>query len=127
MSDEIRQVTIGEGARRRPPVPHAPLVEVLRREDPVGVLHVTVPPGGAMPEHDHGPSTTMLVPLAGSVQLIDVADGERRIDVSPGSVTTIPIGRRVRLENGGDADARLLVVLSPPDFAQQAAGWPGAD
>jgi mannose-6-phosphate isomerase-like protein (cupin superfamily) len=128
--DAIHQVTIGSGTSRRPPVPGAPLVEVLlggEGDSPVGVLHVTVPPGGAMPEHDHGESTTFLLAVGGSARLVDVSAGERPVEVRPGTVTTIPVGRRVRLENPGEDEARLVVVLSPPDFARRAAAWPAAE
>jgi quercetin dioxygenase-like cupin family protein len=77
-----------------------------------------------MPKHDHGPSTTLLIPLVGSSRLVDVQDGERPFELAPGVVITIPVGQRVRLENPGSEEARLLVVLSPPDFAAQVQGWP---
>jgi quercetin dioxygenase-like cupin family protein len=123
---EIQQSTIGTGLHRRPPVPDGPLVEILLGADddaPVGVIHVTVPPGGGMPEHDHGPSTVVLIPLAGAARLIDTAHGERVRTLLPGTITTIPVGRRVRLHNPGNEQAELFVVASPPDFAQQIAGW----
>lgn len=124
---EIQQSMIGAGTRRRPPVPGAPLAEVVlgaADDAPVGLVHVSVPPGGGMPEHDHGPSTIVLVPLTGTAQLIDVADGERVLELEHGAVTTIPVGRRVRLHNPGSDPADLLVIVSPPDFARRIAQWP---
>jgi quercetin dioxygenase-like cupin family protein len=125
----IDHAMVGTGERKRPPVPNAPEVEVLlgaSEDSAVGVLHVTVAPGAAMPEHDHGPSTTTLMPVAGSARLIDVDAGGQIIDLAPGMVTTIPVGRRVRLENAGDVEARLMVVVAPADFARNVARWPAA-
>jgi mannose-6-phosphate isomerase-like protein (cupin superfamily) len=95
-------------------------------DPPVGLVHVTVAPGGGMPEHDHGASTVVLIPVAGTAQLIDVADDDRTLELLPGTITTVPVGRRVRLHNAGSVDAQLLVVVSPPDFARQLTAWPAA-
>lgn len=35
-------------------------------------------------------------------------------------------GKRVRLENPGDVEARLLVVLTPAVFADAVETWPEA-
>lgn len=125
---EIQQTTVGTGALRRPPVPDGPLIEVLLGADDdaaaVGVVNVTVNPGSGMPEHDHGASTVVLIPVAGTAELIDVADADRTLQLLPGTITTIPVGRRVRLHNPSSVDAQILVVVSPPDFAQQIARWP---
>lgn len=118
---EIQQLTVGAGTVRRPPVPNGPLAEVLLDEGPVGFVHVTVEPGGAMPEHDHGASAVALIPLAGEARLLD---GDRTFVLPTGTVTTIPIGRRVRLENPGAEEVRLIVVVSPPDFAKALNAWP---
>jgi len=126
----VQQIAIGSGALRRSPVPGGPLAEVLLGagdDAPVGVVSVTVAPGGAMPEHDHGPSAVVLIALAGGAQVVDVADGERVVPLTPGTITTIAVGRRVRLQNPGPDDARLLVVVSPPDFARGLAAWPAAE
>jgi mannose-6-phosphate isomerase-like protein (cupin superfamily) len=127
---EIMQIAVGTGTIRRPPVPNAPFAEVLlgaQDDSPVGVVQVTVPAGGGMPEHDHGPSTVVLIPRAGEAELIDVADGDRALRLLPDTITTIPVGRRVRLHNPGSVDAQLLVVVSPPDFARRIDAWPSAD
>jgi len=125
----IRQRPFDTGAPRRGPAAGGPLVDVLlgaENDAPVGLVHVRVAPGGAMPEHDHGVSSVVLIPLAGTAQLIDVADGDRVIPLAQRTVTTVPIGRRVRLENPGTDEAELLVVVAPADFARELAGWPAA-
>jgi quercetin dioxygenase-like cupin family protein len=121
----VRRVTAGDGVLRRPPIEGAPIVEVLVGGDgewPVAVLHVTVPAGGGMPEHDHGSSETLVTPVAGAVRL---TGGGGAVDLRPGAVGTIPKGERVRLDNASDEEeAVVLVVLSPPDFAAQVRAWP---
>jgi mannose-6-phosphate isomerase-like protein (cupin superfamily) len=79
-----------------------------------------------MPEHDHGPSTVVLIPLAGAARLIDVADDGRALQLVSGTITIVPVGRRVRLDNPGSVEAQLLVVVSPPEFAQELSAWPAA-
>lgn len=121
----VRRFVIGEREGRRP-APGGPVAEVvIGPEDdwPVGVVHVTVAAGGGMPAHAHGGSATLLVPLAGSVRVVE-EDGGAVTEVATGATVTIPIGEKVRLENPGDGEARLLVVLSPPDFAGQVGAWP---
>jgi quercetin dioxygenase-like cupin family protein len=129
-NDGVARWRIGDSRRQRAPVPEGPEVEIVIGADrglPVGVLEVTVPVGGAMPEHDHGASATLLVPLAGSLRLIEAGDVGRATELEPGTLATIPIGCRVRLENAGDQEARMLAVLTPPDFAGQLEGWPAAE
>lgn len=89
----------------------------------MGVAHVILPAGGGMPEHDHSSSATLLIPIEGSVTLVD-AEGEGSFDLDPGSVATIPIGHRVSLVNPGERDAKLMVVFDPPDFTKQLDSWP---
>jgi quercetin dioxygenase-like cupin family protein len=75
-----------------------------------------------MPEHDHGASEVILIVRAGRARLI-ASDGVVT-KLEPGAVVTIPVGERVRLENPEDEEARLSVVLTPPDFATAVAAWP---
>jgi mannose-6-phosphate isomerase-like protein (cupin superfamily) len=123
---EIQHSAVGTGTVRRSPFPNGPLVEVLLNGDdsPVGAIHVRLAAGAELPEHDHGPSTVVLIPRSGTAQLVDVAARDRTTDLRPGTVTTIPVGRRVRLRNPGDGDAELLVVVSPAEFARGLTAWP---
>lgn len=89
----------------------------------VGAVEVTVPAGGGMPNHAHGPSATTFIPLEGEVHL--VADGTAHV-MTPGTLATIPVGDEVAVENRGDAPVRILVVFDPPDFAAGLASWPEA-
>ena len=122
----VRRWNVTAGERRRAPFPGGPTVQVVvgaAADTPVGVLEVTMPVGGAMPEHDHGISAVLLAPLAGRFRLVEAVGG-RANTLEPGTVATIPVGVRVRLENAGDVEARTLVVLTPPDFAERLRTWP---
>ncbi|WP_214364545.1 cupin domain-containing protein [Pseudonocardia sp. H11422] len=110
-------VDVATAPARRAPMPDGPTVRPLLGADngtPVGVLHVTLPAGGRLPKHDHGPSHVVLVPLQGQVRLHH--DGNDH-DLGLGSVTHIGIGERVSLDNPGSDPAELIVVAAPPDFA----------
>lgn len=87
---------------------------------------MTVAAGGGMPAHAHGASATLLVPLTGTVRIVE-DDSGHVTEVAAGGMGAIPVGERVRLENTGEGEARLLVVLSPPDFARQVDSWPAAE
>ncbi len=126
-STGVRHFEVEAGARRQAPFPGGPLVRVVvgaAEKAPVGVLEVTMPVGGAMPEHDHGDSAVLLAPLAGRFRLVEADEADRTIELEPGAVATIPVGCRVRLENAGETEARTLVVLTPPDFAERLEDWP---
>lgn len=128
MTTDVEAVTIGTGERRAAPVPGGPTVEILRAAAPdrqLAVLHITVPPGGGMPEHTHGPSEVLLIPQDGTIRLTPA--GEPAIELRPGILATVPVGRPVALENPTDHDVRILVVVAPPEFAAAAASWPAAD
>jgi len=122
----VRRWDAAAGERRRAPCPGGPTVRIVvgaAEDAPVGVLEMTMPVGGAMPEHDHGISAVLLAPLAGRFRLVEAVGG-RANTLEPGTVATIPVGVRVRLENAGDVEARTLVVLTPPDFAERLQTWP---
>ncbi|WP_016905279.1 cupin domain-containing protein [Streptomyces xiaopingdaonensis] len=110
--------------RHRAPVPDGPTAAVLaaaETSDRVAVVHMELPPGGAMPEHDHGLSEIVLIPVAGAVELRH--NGQVRT-LEAGTVAThVAVGERVSLSNPGDAPASLMVVASPPQFADRLAGW----
>lgn len=116
----------GDGKRVRAIVQGGPTAEVLiglKDHWPMGVAHVVLPAGGGMPEHDHSSSATLLIPIEGSVTLVD-AEAQGSFDLAPGSVATIPIGHRVSIVNPGKIDAKLMVVFDPPDFTKQLDSWP---
>ncbi|MDX3847095.1 cupin domain-containing protein [Streptomyces europaeiscabiei] len=80
-----------------------------------------IPPGSGMPEHDHGASQIVLIPVAGSVQ---VRRGQDVHTLAPGSAAHLDAGERVSLANLGTEPASLVVVASPPEFAHRLAAWP---
>lgn len=118
----------GEGARRRPPTPNAPTVEVLFGGDDggpdVGVVRVSVPAGAVMPEHDHGGSDVVLVPVVGSVEISD-ADGT--IAVGVGDAALLRKDETVSLRNPGDGAAEVIVAAGPPAFVASIRAWPPVD
>lgn len=74
-------------ARRRAPVTDGPTAAPLTTaaiSDQVAVIHVEIPAGGRMPEHDHGASQIVLIPVSGSVQ---VRHGQDVHTLVPGSGT----------------------------------------
>ena len=90
---------------------------------PVAVLHVTLPVGGRLPEHDHGPSHVVLIPLHGRVRLHHDGDDH---GLGRGTAAHIGVGERISLINRGTEPAELVVVAAPPDFAAALSGWPTA-
>ncbi|MGH3570557.1 MAG: hypothetical protein ACRDS0_40700 [Pseudonocardiaceae bacterium] len=44
----------------------------------LAAAHVTIPPGGGMPEHTHGESTALVIPLAGEL-LIRSAEHQEKV------------------------------------------------
>jgi quercetin dioxygenase-like cupin family protein len=118
---------IATSPRRRAPVPGGPTAALLttaETSDQVAVLHVELPAGATMPEHDHGASQIVLIPLAGSVELHH--NGQSRTLTAGTAAAHIAIGERVSLANPGDQPASLMVVASPPEFAGRLASWPPA-
>ena len=118
----------GAGSLRRPPVPNGPTVEILFGGEPegpdVGVVRVTVPPGGGMPEHDHGGSDVILLPQVGSVE---VTEGGTTLPVGPGDALFIDKSDRVSLRNPGTTDAEVLVAVAPSMFVSAIRAWPAVD
>jgi quercetin dioxygenase-like cupin family protein len=110
--------------RRQAPHPNGPIAQALTNSDvsdQLAVIHVELPAGAAMPEHDHGASQIVLIPLSGSV--VVGHDGTKQT-LSVGSAAHIATGERVSLENPGTEAASLMVVASPPEFAGRLASWP---
>lgn len=112
----------------RQPAPGAPVARVVIGSEAgcrTGLIEVAVAPGGTMPEHEHGASEVLLIMRAGHVRLISAADGTVT-NLDRDGVLVIPAGERVRLENPGEVEARLLVVLTPAAFADAVETWPEA-
>jgi quercetin dioxygenase-like cupin family protein len=121
---------IGSLPARRAPLPAGPTIRPLvgpplsdagDTSEPAAVLHVSVPAGAAVPEHDHGPSRVTLIPLQGRIRL---RHNHTAHELGPTTVTTIEIGERVSLDNPWPEDATLIAVASPPDFAAALSDWP---
>ncbi|WP_133260057.1 cupin domain-containing protein [Streptacidiphilus pinicola] len=68
---------------------------------------VEIPPGGGMPEHDHGPCQIVLVPLAGP---IEVHHDGRTTTLSPGGTAHVGVGAWVRLANPGTEPPSVVVA-----------------
>lgn len=116
----------GTETRRQAPIPGGPAAAVLTTEktsEKVAVIHVEIPAGGGMPEHAHGASEIVLIPLTGSVE---VFQGEDKHTLAPGSAAHVATGERVGLTNTGTETVTLMVVASPPEFAERVAKWPAA-
>jgi quercetin dioxygenase-like cupin family protein len=114
----------GQGTRHQAPVPHGPLVEVLLGADgdaALAVAHLEIPPGGGMPEHDHGPSAALVIVERGRIRL---AAGGREATLEPGCAARLAAGERVSVANPGHDPAVLYAVFAPADFAATLATWP---
>ncbi|MEZ7005238.1 cupin domain-containing protein [Streptomyces sp. AD55] len=110
--------------RHRAPLTGGPTATPLTARttsDRVAVVHLELPAGGGLPEHDHGASEIVLIPLSGTALLRHAGDEHR---LSPGTSAHIATGERVALVNPGDVPVSLMVVASPPEFAAHIASWP---
>jgi quercetin dioxygenase-like cupin family protein len=117
-------VQISTVSRRQPPFPEGPTVAtVILPGDSaqVAAVHVEIPAGSGLPEHDHGASEIVLIPLSGTAELRH--DGQARA-LSAGMAAHVGRGERVSLANPGPEPASLMVVASPADFARHVATWP---
>lgn len=72
---------------------------------------VEVHPGGAIPEHTHGPAEVGLHVLDGKASVI--IDGQEEL-VAPGTAIHVPIGSTIGLTNVDEGVLRFIAVLSPP-------------
>lgn len=107
---------IDTAPRRRAPLPGGPIATPLipaGASGQVAVVHIEIPAGGGMPEHDHGSSEIVLIPLSGSFDIHH--DGQVR-SVSAGTTVHIGTGERVRLANPGSESATVMVLASPPQI-----------
>lgn len=85
----------------------------------LAAVRVTVAAGARMPEHDHGSSDALLVPLTGRLTLRD-RDGE--VQLAPGAITFIAAGERVSVENPSEEPASMVVCFAPPTFVARLVG-----
>jgi quercetin dioxygenase-like cupin family protein len=112
------------------PVEGGPTVEVLIGEGPteggkLATARVTVPPGGGMPEHDHGESEALVVVQSGRVV---IREGGREETLASGMMASIAVGERVSLENPSFSEpASLLAFFAPPGFARTFEAWPSGE
>jgi quercetin dioxygenase-like cupin family protein len=91
--------------------------------DNIAVVQVWIPPGGGLPEHDHGSSEIVLIHLSGSIELQHDGQLHRLV---PGAVAHLAAGERVSLTNPGTEPAGMMLIASPPEFVSRIAGWPAA-
>ncbi|MFC1418153.1 cupin domain-containing protein [Streptacidiphilus cavernicola] len=115
---------IDTAPRHRAPVPGGPTAATLTTagtSSRVAVVHLEIPADGGMPEHDHGASEIVLIPLSGSVELWH--EGKPRT-LRSGMAGHVATGERVSLANPGSEPATLMLVVSPPQFAERLAAWP---
>lgn len=127
----MQVVRSGSGVLRAAPVEGGPRAEVLvgpgvrARGGNLGVARVVVPPGGGMPEHEHGESEAVVVPQSGRIV---VGGREGRETLEPGAVALIGVGERVSLKNPSSSEpAELLAFFSPPGFVGALESWPAAE
>ena len=91
--------------------------------DNIAMVQVWIPPGGGLPEHDHGQSEIVLIHLSGSIEL---RQGDQLHRLAPGAVAHLAAGERVSLTNPGSEPAVMMIVASPPEFVGRIASWPAA-
>ncbi len=118
-------VAIGSGPLHQAPFSTGPAAEILVDERPetgqLAAAHVVLPAGGAMPEHEHGESEALVVPLAGELV---ISSGNQHEKITPGVVGRLARGERVRLENQSSDPVSLLAVFAPGHFLPALASWP---
>lgn len=118
-------ITMGTGPFRSAPFPDGPDVEILVDERAgagrLGAAQITIPPGGGMPGHAHGASTTLLVPLTGEGLVVRREDHAEK--VTRGSIVLLDRGERVGLENLSSEPVCLLAVFGPADFVRALERW----
>jgi quercetin dioxygenase-like cupin family protein len=114
-SPAARRISFGDGAT----------VEVLldgasRR---LAAALVTVAAGAELPEHDHGGSDALLIPLTGRL-LLSGRGGEATL--TPGTVAFIATGERVSVQNPATSPASMVVCFAPTDFIDALQRHSGA-
>ena len=89
-----------------------------RAPEPRAAIHLTVKGGARMPEHDHGESDSLLIPLTGRLILRGRAT-ETQLEC--GMVAFVATGERVSVENPTTAPASMIVCFAPPTFDHERA------
>lgn len=120
----MRILTIGDGPIHQALFPDGPRVQALlggSGESELAAAQVRIPPGGSMPEHSHGDSEALVIPVAGELV---ISDAEQEHVLSVGEIVYVPRGDRVRLENRGDQPASMIAVFTPPAFIKTFDDWP---
>lgn len=95
------------------------VIEVLVEPGLSGIEHLaavrmTIPPGAAMPRHDHGESEALLVPLAGELLLVGVDGRVERL--AAGMLAVVAAHERISVENPGGEPATVLMCFAPATF-----------
>lgn len=88
----------------------------------VGLVRVTVPPGGGMPPHQHAGSDVILTPTSGRVVI--TREGGHEITVATGDAALIGRDETVALTNPGEEEAHFIVAAGPADFVAGIRSWP---
>ncbi|MDN5697371.1 MAG: cupin domain-containing protein [Rubrobacter sp.] len=91
----------------------------------LAAARVVLPPGGGMPEHDHGESEALVVCQGGEVLL---RSGEQEEILDEGKMSLIAVGDKVSVENTSATEpATLLAFFAPPEFVATLGSWPVAE
>lgn len=121
----MRVLTTGSGPVHQAPFPNGPTAQVLVDEQSasgqLAAAYVTIPAGGNMPEHAHGESTALVVPLTGELL---IRSGQHEEIVAPGVVVLLDQGERVSLSNETSQPISMLGVFAPAGFIGAVASWP---
>lgn len=121
----MRIVAVDAVPAHRAPFPNGPVAAVLVDEQAgagrLAAAHVTIPPGSGMPEHAHGESTALVVPLTGELLIVS---GDHEQTVRSGVVVLLDQGERVRLANLTGEPVTVLAVFAPAGFISALSSWP---
>lgn len=74
-----------------------------------------------MPDHAHGESTALVMPLSGELL---IASGQHQEQVTQGVVVLLDHRERVRLANETNEPVTLLAVFAPAGFVRALSSWP---
>lgn len=121
----MRVLTTGSGPVHQAPFPNGPTAQVLVDEQSasgqLAAAYVTIPAGGGMPEHAHGESTALVVPLTGELV---IRSGQHEEKVATGVVVLLDQGERVSLSNQTSEPVSMLGLFVPAGFIRALNNWP---